>query len=185
MERQPKVACHPDQVAGFSPTPPFEIGEGALTTSSLSLHEKPPVVGEIRSGKDLGYRNKSHKWKWQPCAHCGKCRWVVLSKGVPVQKFCTDCISFAVSGKRHRRWRGGRYTIHSGYIVRKAPGHPNANRDGYVREHRLVMEKRLGRYLSPEEVVHHVNEDKTDNRIENLQLFANCNLHSKFHMTNK
>lgn len=40
-----KLACHPDQVAGFSPTPPFEIGEGVSTNSSLSLHEKLSLAG--------------------------------------------------------------------------------------------------------------------------------------------
>jgi len=44
------------------------------------------------------------------------------------------------------------------------------------------MEKHIGRYLTPEEVVHHINEIKTDNRIENLMLFKNANEHTKFHM---
>jgi len=72
---------------------------------------------------------------------------------------------------------GGRVTDKSGYILIKANDHPYANSNGYARQHRLVMEESLGRYLLPTEVVHHRNGEKSDNGIENLQLYESNSLH--------
>lgn len=75
-------------------------------------------------------------------------------------------------GDQHCQWKGGRHHDKSGYVLVHRPDHPNANHSGYVREHRLVMEQHLGRYLTADEVVHHKNDIRDDNRIENLELFA-------------
>jgi len=89
-------------------------------------------------------------------------------------------------GKSHRghkdpRWKGGRTYDRLGYVLIWNRDHPNADRHGYVYEHRLVMEEWLGRLLTPEEVVHHENEINDDNRIENLRLFASGGEHTAYH----
>ncbi len=68
-----------------------------------------------------------------------------------------------------------------GYPVIYAPQHPRAKSNGYVREHILVVEKMLGRPLKDGEVVHHINEDKKDNRPENLMVFASQSDHMRYH----
>ena len=82
------------------------------------------------------------------------------------------------TGPQSGSWKGGRYTNkRDKYIYVYAPDHPNCvkatnNVGGYVLEHRLVMEKILGRYLHPDEDVNHRNGIKDDNRPDNLRLVS-------------
>lgn len=85
------------------------------------------------------------------------------------------------SGQENPNWKGGKVKIMQGYVMIFNSIHPWANNRGYVLEHRLVMEKHIGRYLSPDEVVHHINGIKDDNRIENLELFESQSEHVIFH----
>jgi len=73
-------------------------------------------------------------------------------------------------------WRGGRRINSQGYVLIYCPDHPFA-RQRCVREHRVVMEKHIGRYLSPSEVVHHIDKNKTNNDIKNLMLFSSESEH--------
>lgn len=64
----------------------------------------------------------------------------------------------------------------------RAPLHPHADKNGYVYRYRLVMEKKLGRYLLPTEIVHHKNEDVSDDSPDNLEVKTQS-LHIKDHRT--
>jgi hypothetical protein len=82
------------------------------------------------------------------------------------------------------KWKGGRRKDKDGYILIWKPEHPMADYHGYIREHRLVMEQKLKRYLTSKEVIHHVNHKKDDNRPENLILLSDGAEHQKIHYHN-
>jgi predicted nucleic acid-binding Zn ribbon protein len=62
------------------------------------------------------------------------------------------------------------YIDENGYKKIRLPSHPNATKSGYIFEHRFVMSQALGRPLRKDETIHHINGDRLDNRLENLEL---------------
>lgn len=66
----------------------------------------------------------------------------------------------------------GRRKDKDGYVVILEKTHPNSDKNGYVFEHRKVMSNYLGRPLLPQESVHHINGIRSDNRLENLELWS-------------
>jgi len=85
-----------------------------------------------------------------------------------------------IIGCLNHRWKGGRTIDSRGYVLIKMRSHPSCDKQGYVPEHRLVMEAKLGRLLDPNEVVHHINAIRSDNRRDNLLLFASAGEHVAF-----
>lgn len=80
-----------------------------------------------------------------------------------------------LSGSNHPNYKGG--WIHNGYRCIKSGGK-------YVKEHRLIMEKFLDRKLNENETIHHINHDRTDNRLENLEVLSRSD-HSHLHPPTK
>lgn len=81
------------------------------------------------------------------------------------------------SGSEHPGWKGGRTTDKGGYTLVYMPDHPRSNSNGYIREHRLVMEQVLGRPLLPTEVVRHIDDNPSNNSPDNLRLYQSNTEH--------
>jgi hypothetical protein len=139
--------------------------------------------------------SKAHGWKktkkgtWSSTRgqtyyerQCVGCSRSCLMQGRPSVKYCSH-FCYLKNRLRHgtnnSNWKGGSHVDIHGYRWVY-----NANRKShnghYVKEHRQVMEKHLGRLLKSSEHIHHVNGIKTDNRIENLVL-TNISEHSRHH----
>ncbi len=122
----------------------------------------------------MGYvMSQKNQQRIKYCVDCGK------KKSFPSKS--PRCKSCAIKhlgwmGPKHPKWKGGTYRIKSGYIVITT----NNNR-GYAFAHRMILEKKLGRKLTAKERVHHINEDKADNRIKNLYLCKNVKVHMTVH----
>ena len=84
-------------------------------------------------------------------------------------------IADKVGGIGHKKKRS------DGYIYIYFPDHPKSTKDGFIMEHDLIMECLIGRHLRDNEVVHHKNKIKDDNRKENLQLMTKSE-HATLHL---
>ena len=143
-------------------------------------------LGEIRQDMDARYPSaKGATYIWHACLGCGKERWVRLSKGKPQSLRCPSCGGKIGAKKRdftrekHPGWKGGILRNSQGYVgIMLAPDdpfYPMVDAKSYVKEHRLLVAKRMGRCLARTEVVHHINGIHSDNRDENLELISRTN----------
>jgi len=111
--------------------------------------------------------------------NCPPCRKKLIKRKVcpdchgkmwPTAQRCRKCSTKTIY---NGNWRGGKTRQKAGYILIRVPSHPRAKANNqYVFEHILVIEEKLGRYLLPEERIHHKNGIKSDNRLENLEVWT-------------
>lgn len=88
-------------------------------------------------------------------------------------------------GSQNNNWKGGEISDGHGRVLIYAPGHPYASYCGtHIYRYRLVVERHLGRYLLPSEIVHHINGIKDDDRLENLQVMTQSQ-HASLHFKGK
>ena len=80
-----------------------------------------------------------------------------------------------IKGIGHKKKRA------DGYISIYFPDHPRSNKDGYIMEHILVAESVLGRWIAEDEIVHHINHKRDDNRKDNLKVMTKHE-HMSMHM---
>lgn len=113
------------------------------------------------------------------CAYCGK-QFPVRPSEIALKTCSRACQALNQIKRPDGRIHNGKPVRQdrAGYVWLWEPDHPNKSYGGWQAEHRLVMEAALGRYLTKDEQVDHVNQNKSDNRLENLQVL-DASTHSK------
>lgn len=85
------------------------------------------------------------------------------------------------AGIKHPSWKEKIITREG--IFLHLPNHQTITKQGYILEHRFIMEQKLNRDLTEEEVIHHLDFDNMNNDVSNLYLFPNQNEHRKYHQS--
>jgi hypothetical protein len=114
------------------------------------------------------------------CANCGE----VFAASHKHLTYCSKSCARQCQpqGEKSSKWRGGRYIDRFGYVCVLRRDHPDALKPNfYIKEHRLVAEQMLGRRLTKNEVIHHLNGIKSDNRPENLVVTSQAKHIHKYH----
>lgn len=106
----------------------------------------------------------------RPCEICGK-PMKVQPHQFETKKVCSRACNNEMKRRQPRR-EGHKYTRADGYISVYLPSHPDASKQGQILEHRLVMERKIGRRLLRSEHVNHINHIRDDNRPENLEIMT-------------
>ncbi len=133
------------------------------------------------------YVNRDKKYKaFERTCTCGKTEIV---RNITKTDVCKSCaLTGLEKNETHKskigesnKGKGKGISNNHGYILISSPNHPNKDAYGYVPEHRLVMEKMIGRYLTQEEIIHHIDGNKSNNKPSNLWVFKNRSDHTKHH----
>ena len=163
----------------------IELALGLYSTGNYTIDHISYILNLKRTTLYYALRNAGckfvHKWRKEESIE-SKIKRSIARKGVPI----SNDVRKAISEKNSCNYNGingyGHTKIHNrGYVLVYVPMHPRAHKDGYVMLHTVLMERYIGRYLTNDEVVHHINHDRQDNRIDNLRLMKKKD-HMSMHM---
>ena len=149
--------------------------------------KRPEKFAKSAAGERIAEIIKQRHWKEKKSLHIiakelnlswGGLQWYLSTYDIP-RRGRVESMNVVFNG-HGPNFKGGRVIItptktktgYQGnpYVMLKKPGHSNANKKGYVYEHRYVLAEHYGRPINKDEIVHHKNGNTLDNRLENLEL---------------
>jgi len=131
------------------------------------------IVEKICDSCEKSFLPSSDHKDCPKCRHAKRPTHPCVDCGSPVKPSIIRCRKCASTGAHNGRWKNGEIKHKRGYIMVRVPWHPRAVANGgYVFQHILVMEKKLGRFLIEKETVHHKYGIKDDNHPDHLELWS-------------
>jgi deoxyuridine 5'-triphosphate nucleotidohydrolase len=142
------------------------------------MKKNSPVYGDCLICGEKFLTKKSHLGRRKTCSKdCDNIRRKTMYAG-------ENNPNFGNRGPNNPLFKTGERITRYGYKMIYKPDHPNAQKDGYIFEHRYVMSQHLGRSLTNEEHVHHKDENKLNNEIDNLEIVS-LSEHTRLHNEEK
>jgi hypothetical protein len=139
-----------------------------------------PKIGDIKPAWEIN-KSGNGKYLWVPCEKCGVLRWILYKNFIENSRnYCPSCYPSTIHHANEIRIRNHIFKPYldktNGYLIMQLKKddffRPTCDKYGRVRLNRLIMAKYLGRNLCPWEEVHHKNDNKLDNNIDNLELLT-------------
>jgi hypothetical protein len=138
------------------------------------------------SDGNRGSLNYNFKEKVNIVCEVCKCNFKTWPSKAITAKYCSrHCyheFKKTILGDKHHNWKGGINMSNNGYLYIYQRSNKRSDKKGYMPVHIFVAEIILGRPLNAEEIIHHINEIKTDNNPNNLYLFESATEHRRYHM---
>lgn len=164
---------------------PKEIYQKLKHASEFRVELKCDSCGKISSTSYANYYNRQKKINFSGITHCKKCSTIESSKlriGKPSP--FKGKRRPEKNGQNSPSWRGGTYISSDGYRMVYCQSKDLDNNIGwksYKKEHKVIYEKFLGRELTKDEVIHHIDGDKLNNNLDNLVLINSDKNHRHIH----
>ena len=126
---------------------------------------------------------EAYPYRADKAKYCSfECYWKSLQESLKGNKRGFALPENSSKGANNWNWKGGKRWSQS-YLWILKPNHPRASKQGYIKNANLVMEKKLGRILKPNEFIHHKDRNRSNDSPENLEL-TNRRKHIFTHRSN-